>query len=123
MLEQNDDIVVISLPVHNNFAIMKLSNPINLPKSLVHTYIMLERVAQTHFVVGSTYDMDDSVSHGSEDMSHGRNDKEYVQYGESPEERYESREAREFRCAIARSEFGERKQVFGFVFKSWCAKR
>ena len=35
---------------------------------------VLERVAQTHFVVGSTYDMDDSVSHGSEDMSHGRNE-------------------------------------------------
>ena len=27
---------------------------------------MIERVAQTHFVVGSTYDTHDSVSHGSE---------------------------------------------------------
>ena len=35
---------------------------------------VLERVAQTHFVVGSTYDTDDSVSHGSEDISHGRNE-------------------------------------------------
>ena len=34
---------------------------------------VLERVAQTHFVVGSRYDTDDLVSHGSEDMSHGRN--------------------------------------------------
>jgi hypothetical protein len=87
---------------------------------------VLERVAQTHFVIGSTYDTDDSVSHGSKDMSHGRNEKEYVRYvryGESRERRYESREEREFRCAIARSEFGERKQVFGFVFKSWCAER
>ena len=35
---------------------------------------MLERVAQTHFVVGSTYDTDDLVSHRSEDISHGRNE-------------------------------------------------
>ena len=34
---------------------------------------MLEGVAQNHFVLGSTYDMDDLVSHGSKDMSHGRN--------------------------------------------------
>ena len=34
---------------------------------------VLERVAQTHFVVGSTYNTDDLVSHGSEDMSHERN--------------------------------------------------
>ena len=32
---------------------------------------MLEHVAQTHFVLGSTYDTDDLVSHGSKDMSHG----------------------------------------------------
>ena len=35
---------------------------------------LLERVAQTHFVSGSTYDTDDSVSHGSEEMSHGGNE-------------------------------------------------
>ena len=62
----------------------------------------------------------------SKDMSHGRNEKEYiryVRYGESREQRYESREEQEFRCAIARSEFGKRKQVFRFVFKSWCTER
>ena len=35
---------------------------------------LLERVAQTHFVLGSTYDTDDPVSHGSEDISHGGNE-------------------------------------------------
>ena len=33
---------------------------------------LLERVAQTHFVVGSTYDTHDSVSHGSEKNSNAR---------------------------------------------------
>ena len=35
---------------------------------------MLEPVAQTHFVLGSMYDTDNSVSHGSEGMSNGRNE-------------------------------------------------
>ena len=44
--------------------------------------------------------------------------REYVRYGrfgESREQRYESRGRgeREFRCAIARSEFGERTEVLG----------
>ena len=34
---------------------------------------MLDRVAQTHFVLGSTYNTDDLVSHVIEDMSHGGN--------------------------------------------------
>ena len=36
--------------------------------------ILLERVAQTHFVSGNTYDMDDSVSRGSKEMSQGGNE-------------------------------------------------
>ena len=36
--------------------------------------MLLERVAQTHFVFGSTYDRDDSVSHRNKDMSYGGNE-------------------------------------------------
>ena len=46
----------------------------------VGLHSLLEPVAQTHFVIGTMYDTDDSVSHGSKDMSHGRNEKEYVRY-------------------------------------------
>ena len=69
---------------------IKLKKETKLKQDEYEQRRMLERVAQTDFVSGSTYDTDDSVSHGREEMS---------QRGE-----------REFRCSIARSEFGERKQ-------------
>jgi hypothetical protein len=53
--------------------IKKLKKETKLKKDEYEQRRVLERVALTHFVLGSTYDTDDLVSHGSEDMSHGRN--------------------------------------------------
>ena len=55
--------------------------PISVPKSWyviavainkLAVDLVLEHVAQTHFVVGSTYDTDDSVSHGSKKNSNAQ---------------------------------------------------